>query len=187
MAMADFLTCGLTNISSYGIVPHPRNVPDHVLDKLKDNGGVIMISFIPNLTHKDAAMADIDALIDHIVYVGKRIGYDHLGLGSDYDGMVKAVTGLEDVSKLPRLVARMRSRGISRQDVEKVIGLNVIRVLCAVEDVAKSLSGEPVLEDKVKQLWGPNMRDFVMREYPDAEPHEGARMRADTVREGGKS
>ncbi|KAJ2902512.1 renal dipeptidase family [Zalerion maritima] len=156
--------------SASAIVPHPRNVPDAVLDRLKTNGGVIMVSFIPWLTHGDAEKANVDHVVDHILHVAHRIGFGHIGLGSDYDGMPKAVAGLEDVSKYPTVVARMLERGVPRVDVEKVMGLNVIRVLKEVENVARvSSSLLPVLEDGVKQLWNDDIRAFVRREYPSAQ------------------
>ncbi|KAH0593814.1 hypothetical protein MHUMG1_08566 [Metarhizium humberi] len=161
--------------SSYALVPHARNVPDHVLDLLKENGGIIMISFIPWLTNKEPEKSTVDDVVDHIVYVGDRIGYHHLGLGSDFDGMPTHVQGLEDVSKYPNVVARMLERGISPEDVEKVIGLNLIRVLRDVEEFAASHRRSiSVLEDRVPQLWDDGIRTHVKRLYPNAEhdkPH----------------
>ncbi|KAK4153864.1 renal dipeptidase family [Chaetomidium leptoderma] len=156
--------------SAYGVVPHPRNVPDGVLDKLKEKGGVIMISFIPWITHADGDKATINHVVDHILYVARRIGFDHLGLGSDFDGMPKSVAGLEDVSKYPALVAKMLARGVAPDDAKKVMGLNVIRVMKQVEEVARENSAKlPVLEDPVKQLWNDDIRAYVRREYPHAE------------------
>jgi membrane dipeptidase len=154
----------------YTLVPSARNVSDRALDKLRINNGVIMISLIPGLTNPNADAADLDDVVDHINYVAERIGFDHVGIGSDYDGMVKAVRGAEDISKLPCLVEKMLDRGISEPDVKKVIGLNIIRVLKDVEKVARNLRGrEPVLEDEVKQLWNNDFRAFVRSQYPNAE------------------
>ena len=132
---------------------------------------MLMVSFIPHLTHRDPSEATVDHLVDHVVYVGERIGYEHVGLGSDFDGMVSAVRGVEDVSKYPNLVASMLARGIARPDVEKVVGRNVIRVLHDVEKVAEKarLAKMPPLEDKVKQLWSDKLREFAASQYPNAE------------------
>ncbi|KZF23919.1 hypothetical protein L228DRAFT_218164 [Xylona heveae TC161] len=156
--------------SSSALVPSNRNVTDAVLAKLKDNNGVIMISFIPSLTHSDSKAATINHVVDHICHVANQIGYSHIGLGSDYDGMVCAVKGLEDVSKYPALVASMLARGIAREDIKKVLGFNIIRVLTDVENVSRAHKNKlPVLEDEVKQLWNDNLRAFVRQVYPNAE------------------
>lgn len=129
-----------------------------------------MVSFIPALTHHDPAKAEIAHVVDHIEYVGQKIGYDYIGIGTDFDGMAKSVHGLDDVSKFPNLVASMLSRGISRADIEKVIGLNIVRVLKDVEVVSMEKSkGLPVLEDNVKQLWNEDIRSYIRRVYPAAE------------------
>ncbi|OKL56653.1 hypothetical protein UA08_08298 [Talaromyces atroroseus] len=152
------------------IVPHVRNVSDEILHKLKTNNGVIMITFIPSLIHVDASKASIDHIVDHIMYVGGLIGYDHIGLGSDYDGMFSAVKGVEDVAQYPFLVAQMLERGIARSDIEKVLGHNVIRVLKDVEAQAMICKArDPVLQEGVKQLWNDNFRAMVEQTYPRAE------------------
>ncbi|KAF4761413.1 hypothetical protein HAV15_006678 [Penicillium sp. str.  len=152
------------------IVPHVRNVSDAVLKKLQANNGVIMVTFIPSLIHTKASEASIDHIIDHIIYAGDLIGYNHIGLGSDYDGMFSAVKGVDDVSLYPDLVAKMLERGISRPDVEMVVGLNIIRVLEEVEARATKLKSQSaVMEDEVKQLWNDNFRATVESVYPHAE------------------
>ena len=69
-------------------------------------------------------------------------GIDHVGYGSDFDGMDCAPKGLEDVSGFPALTAELIRRGYSDRDVEKVIGLNVIRALRQAELVARRLQRE---------------------------------------------
>lgn len=135
------------------------------------NNGVIMITLIPSLIHGEASKANVDHLVDHIMYAGNLIGYNHIGLGSDYDGMLSAVQGVEDVSKWPDLVAKMLERGISRCNIEKVLGLNIIRVLEAAEGCASKLKSNKalVMEDDVKQLWNDKFRAMVEGVYPHAE------------------
>lgn len=129
-----------------------------------------MITLIPSLIHEDAANANVDHVVDHIMYAGKLIGYDHIGLGSDLDGMFSAVQGIDDVSKWHNLVAKMLERGISRSNIEKVLGLNIIRVLEATELCASKLKNtSPTMEDSVKQLWKDNFRAMVEGVYPHAE------------------
>jgi len=74
--------------------------------------------------------------IDHAVQVG---GIDHVGLGSDFDGIDSAPKGMEDVSKLPDLVRELARRGYSEQDLKKILGGNLLRVMRQVERVAREM------------------------------------------------
>ena len=76
---------------------------------------------------------DLAAVADHLQYVAKVAGIDHVCLGSDYDGIPVTPRGLDDVSKLPALTAELLRRGMSEADVEKVLGGNLLRVLEANE------------------------------------------------------
>ncbi|KAL3475123.1 renal dipeptidase family [Aspergillus californicus] len=139
--------------SVYGLCPHPRNVPDDVLRRLARNGGVIMITFFPEYTRcDDPDSATLSDVADHIQYVGDLIGYQYIGLGSDFDGMEKTIKGLEDVSKYPDLIKELLARGVSVRDVAGVIGGNVLRVMGDVERVAEEMRAEGVtpMEDDVK-------------------------------------
>ena len=83
-----------------------------------------------------ASLADVANHIDHAVDVA---GIDHVGLGSDYDGISTAPDGLEDVSKFPELLAELLRRGHSEEDVAKITGRNALRVMRRVEEVARDL------------------------------------------------
>lgn len=138
--------------SAYTLCNHPRNVPDDVLHRLATNDGVIMITFYPEYTRcspDDPESATLSDVADHIQYVGELIGYKHVGLGSDFDGMSSAVRGLEDVSKYPDLIRELLRRGVGVADVAGVVGGNVLRVMARVEDVAEGMGREGVkpLED----------------------------------------
>ncbi|HEV2423771.1 MAG TPA: dipeptidase [Terriglobia bacterium] len=77
---------------------------------------------------------------DHIDHAVQVAGVDHVGLGSDFDGISGlAPRGLEDCSKLPDLVRELARRGYSEDDLEKILGGNVLRVMRQVEQVSKSL------------------------------------------------
>jgi membrane dipeptidase len=77
---------------------------------------------------------------DHIDHVRKVAGIDHVGYGSDFDGISSAPSGLEDVSTFPALTAELLRRGYSDDDVKKVLGLNLLRVMRAAEAAAARLS-----------------------------------------------
>ena len=66
-------------------------------------------------------------------------GVDHVGIGSDFDGIEQTPVGLEDVSTYPKLTAELLRRGWSDDDIKKLLGLNVLRVMKQAEAVAKSL------------------------------------------------
>jgi membrane dipeptidase len=79
----------------------------------------------------------ISKLIDHLDYIAKNIGIDHVGLGSDFDGVSGMVPrGMEDVSKYPAIVRGLVERGYSDGDIRKIMGLNLVRVMKANEEVA---------------------------------------------------
>ena len=172
----------------------PRNVPDHILRLLPENGGVVMVTFVAGFIspasskyreeHRKeenrlrAQYGDDEASIekgleewqeihpevkatlsqvgDHIDHIRQVAGIDYIGLGSDYDGTSSLPVGLEDVSTYPNLVAELLKRGYSDEDVKKILGLNLLRVMRASEEVAARLRSErpesPVL---IERLDGP--------------------------------
>jgi len=128
--------------SAHYICNHNRNVRDDILLKVKENKGIIMITFVnsyvncpPNFTNKTT----IANVIAHINHVKGLIGVDHLGLGGDYDGVTQLPEGLEDVSKFPNLMEALKKDGWPDDDLKKLIGQNLIRVFRDVEGVAKEL------------------------------------------------
>jgi membrane dipeptidase len=152
----------------------PRNVPDNVLRLLPKNGGVVMVTFVPQfLSAKVAAWgklqteeenrlkqqfandpaavkakladwvkanpaprATIADTADHIDHIKKIAGIDHIGFGGDFDGITSVVEGLEDVSKYPSLTAELLRRGYRDEEIKKILGLNILRVMRAVEKVS---------------------------------------------------
>jgi membrane dipeptidase len=76
-----------------------------------------------------AALADVVAHIDHVVKVA---GIDHVGIGSDFDGIAEVPIGLEDESKMPALTAALLRKGYSEADIKKIMGANTLRVMRAV-------------------------------------------------------
>lgn len=76
-------------------------------------------------------------IIDHIDHAVSIAGVDHVGIGSDFDGINVTPEGLEDVSKMPVVFEEMRKRGYSESDIEKIAGLNFMRVMKTVESLAE--------------------------------------------------
>jgi membrane dipeptidase len=75
-------------------------------------------------------------LIDHIAHVAHVAGVDHVGLGSDFDGVSALPDGMEDVTRLPRIAQALLDRGFSESDVRKILGGNMLRVMTRVLDGA---------------------------------------------------
>jgi membrane dipeptidase len=166
--------------SARGVVDHPRNVPDEVLDRVRDNGGVVMVTYVPLFVSEPvrqhaaavaaekarleelfigqpqaaaealdrwreqhpAPQATLADVADHIDYIRDRIGVDHIGIGSDFDGIDAGPLGLEDVSTYPALLGELLRRGYSDDDVGKIAGRNVLRVMRRAEEVARRLQQE---------------------------------------------
>lgn len=136
--------------NAFSLCNHTRNVPDDVLQLVKENDGVVMVTFLPAYVTNDPKDATLETVADHIEYIGNLIGYRHVGIGSDFDGMLDAPKGLEDVSKYPDLIDELLARDIDPQDVKNVMGLNAIRVLERVEYVAADLKKRiRPLQDKI--------------------------------------
>jgi membrane dipeptidase len=76
---------------------------------------------------------------DHIDHIRKVAGIDHIGLGGDFDGIDTVVQGLEDVSTYPALTAELLRRGYKDDEIRKIIGQNVLRVMRETEQVSKKL------------------------------------------------
>ena len=177
-----------------GLNNHPRNVPDHVLEQVAGNGGVVMVNFgsffiasevvervaagkgekarLQTVHPGDPGAVDealdrwyeehpmprvtVSDLADHVDHIRSIAGIDHLGLGSDYDGVSSLPEGLEDVSGYPLLLAELLRRGYSREDVAKVAGLNVLRVMSEVERVAAELQHtERPIDLRIDDVDGP--------------------------------
>jgi len=80
----------------------------------------------------------LSMLVDHIVHIAKVAGIDHVGLGSDFDGVSGYLPeGVEDVSKLPNITYELLRRGYSEEDVRKILGGNILRVMEEREEAAK--------------------------------------------------
>jgi len=166
--------------SARALCDHPRNVPDDVLVRVKANGGVVMVTFVPGFlspeggrryplqveqrqrlrsahpndaTAVEAGMqewfkvhpdpvATISMVADHIDHIRQVAGIDHIGIGSDFDGIQSTPVGLEDVSKYPALTAELLGRGYSEDDLRKVLGQNMLRVMRETERVSAVLQKE---------------------------------------------
>jgi membrane dipeptidase len=86
--------------------------------------------------------ATVAEVADHVDHIRKVAGIDHIGIGSDFDGITQTIPGLDNVSTYPNLTAELLKRGYSDGDVKKILGENILRVLGEAEKVAKTLQAE---------------------------------------------
>ena len=178
--------------SARAVADHPRNVPDAVLRRLPDNGGVVMVTFVPGFVSPElrawslartaqrerlaalapgdtvavdagvaawtaanpAPRATLSQVADHIEHVRDVAGIDHVGLGGDFDGIEDTVDGLNGVEDYPDLLTELARRGWSDDDLAKLAGGNVLRVMRQVEAVARELAAEPAPYGPLEQLDG---------------------------------
>ncbi|PRY87406.1 dipeptidase [Mongoliibacter ruber] len=162
-----------------------RNASDQVLLKLKENGGLIMLTPVNYFTTQEAhdyflvkldsigkafqekysnpdqmsdeeielADAEWDAweaanphpkvtvkdFVDHFDYVKNMIGVDHIGIGSDFDGMSYLIEGIEDASTFPNILLELANRGWTEKELKKVTQENFLRIFEAVEQKSAEL------------------------------------------------
>jgi membrane dipeptidase len=93
-----------------------------------------------------ATLADVVAQIDHAVKVG---GIDHVGIGTDFDGVACVPTELSSYDKFPALTRALLEKGYSAEDIKKIYGGNLLRVMRAVEQRARELKGTPAIETQI--------------------------------------
>lgn len=137
--------------SAHALCNSSRNVPDHVLRLLAENGGLMMVAFYPHFIScsESATLQDVVAHINHIRDVA---GVDHVGIGAGYDGINITPQGLEDVSRYPYLLAELLGSGRwTEADLQKLVGKNLIRVFRKVEEVRDRLlaNGEEPIDERI--------------------------------------
>ncbi|KAJ3772979.1 membrane dipeptidase-domain-containing protein [Lentinula raphanica] len=124
----------------------PRNVPDEVLSLIGTESGrdaVVMVNFAPYFVAPEG-LATVKTVADHVEHIAKVAGKEHVGIGSDFDGIEIVPAGLEDVSKYPALIAELHSRGWSKYELAGLTGGNLLRVFEGAERVSRELKATGV-------------------------------------------
>lgn len=98
-------------------------------------------------TAKPAPKATLAQVADHVEHVRKVAGIDHVGIGSDFDGIGSTPVGLDGVEDYPALLAELMRRGWTEAEIKKLAGLNALRVFRETEKVAQRLRKERVASD----------------------------------------
>ena len=98
-------------------------------------------------------------LIDHIDHMVKIAGVDHVGLGSDFDGIDCSPQGIDSAADLPKITEALYQRGYKATDIQKILGGNLMRVFAEVEKTAKVIQAEEAHQDTRREI------------APDTQPH----------------
>lgn len=105
-----------------------RNTPDDVIARLKTNGGVLMVFFVKRfLNAENPDAADVETVVDHIMHVVELAGWDHVGIGGDFDGTVTLANGISSVADYPKLLEAVMRRGATDEQIRKLAGENILR------------------------------------------------------------
>ena len=105
-----------------------------------DDDAAVETSWREHFADRPIPRGTVSDVVDHIDHIVRLAGVDHVGLGSDYDGISLVPEGLEDVSKYPAITDELLRRGYPEDDVVKILGENLLRVLEAAEETARRLS-----------------------------------------------
>jgi membrane dipeptidase len=100
---------------------------DDMILAMAERGGVMGMNFAPGFVHP--TRATVQGVVDHIDHIVDLVGPDHVGLGSDFDGIPYTPEGLDDVTRMPNITAELVGRSYSEEDIKKILGLNHLRLM----------------------------------------------------------
>jgi membrane dipeptidase len=122
-----------------------RNLTDEMIKALAEKDGVMGVNYVPffltDINYAKFRAGDeaerlkvesvtVDRVVEHIDHIIEILGdTNHIGLGSDFDGVPAIAKGLEDASKLPNLTKALVAKGYSDNDIAKILGGNFLRVI----------------------------------------------------------
>ncbi|XP_066493822.1 dipeptidase 2-like [Tiliqua scincoides] len=135
--------------SSFSICNHFRNVPDDILLSLKENRGIIMVTFPVKFLSCGDQIVNISTVADHFDHIRKTAGSRSIGIGGDYDGEDRFPEGLEDVSKYPALIEELLRRNWSQEELKGVLRENFLRAFREVEKVRNESLSEAASEVEI--------------------------------------
>lgn len=129
-----------THSSVRALCDHPRNLDDEQLYALRDTGGLVQITIVANFLRLKARALDLSVsdIADHVDYAVHKIGIDHVGIGTDFDGG-GGVRGFMNASQAPNLTKEFFKRGYTEEAVRKIWGGNFLRLLRQAEASKKEV------------------------------------------------
>lgn len=120
----------VSHANCYAICKHPRNLTDEQMQALAKNNGLLGITFCPEyLSEKKSGVEDV---IRHIDHACKVMGVEHVGLGSDFDGIETTPFGINNASSWPLISSALFKKGYLPDDIEKIMARNLINLLIKV-------------------------------------------------------
>jgi membrane dipeptidase len=126
--------------------PEAKRAVESLKDQARAEGREVAYSDIEKVQRQFAdriLRPPLSMLIDHIDHIAKVAGVDHVGLGSDFDGIAgQTPEGIDSAADLPKITEALIARGYSAEDCRKIMGGNLLRVFREVEQVAKELQAE---------------------------------------------
>ncbi|HLJ78796.1 MAG TPA: dipeptidase [Acidobacteriaceae bacterium] len=125
--------------------PERKAAEDKQIADWKAEGKTVTYAMTDDLDRQWAAKIPrppLSLLIDHIDHVAKVAGIDHVGLGSDFDGIPSSPEGMDSAADLPKITAALMARGYSAEDCRKILGENFLRFFREVQATAKQLQAE---------------------------------------------
>lgn len=152
-----------THSSCRALSPHVRNLTDEMMTGVAATGGTVQINFFAGFIDPDFPpiapdvlkrlveggelytgpitdhVTPLSLLVDHFEHALELVGPDHVGVGSDFDGLPQLPAGMQDCSTLPYLTAELLRRGYTEEELTRVLGENVLRVMAACEQVGRKL------------------------------------------------
>jgi membrane dipeptidase len=134
--------------------PERDKATQAVIDKARAEGRAATFAETDAIDKEYAAKIPrppLSVLIDHIDHVAKVAGIDHVGLGSDFDGIPSMPEGLDSAADLPKITAALMQRGYTAADCNKILGGNFLRVFREVEAVSRQLQSSERPQMKEQQ------------------------------------
>ncbi|MFC1608197.1 dipeptidase [Candidatus Latescibacterota bacterium] len=118
----------MSHTAAFSRCPHFRCLTDDQIKALAQNGGAMGMIFAPQYLHPEQEKCTLDTLVEHISYVADLVGVDYIGIGTDYDGGIKAPV-VPEMSQLVDLTRAMMEHGFNDKEIKQIWGGNFLRVL----------------------------------------------------------